>query len=613
MQKCSKFSPSIMKNKNSIGRVIKYMLKTAKEQKPVLFFTYFIDLFVEVLRKVQTIVLPKFIIDELVAIYNGAGLEVHLRNSIIFACAVIGIQFVAGVLNGLSDRIRSLCNEYFDEYFHVKVNDFAMTIDYQLTEDPEALNQLNKAKEGMSWYSGNVCGILNQFFGIITNLIVFAGVIAIVCTKAPFIIPIGAVSLGLTSIFSHKMRQIELKSFEGLSKSNRIFGYIFYELSDFCYGKDIRLYNSSNLFSKKAEVHLDEQIKIWKNQAEGCKKQQYGINLVDAASNFLTYFYVGILALKRILSIGDFSMCISASSTLGNCCRNVVSCIQEIIKRSKYAEEYLKFLEYPQAMEKGTLPVDANKNHEIEFKDVTFKYPRSEKIILNKLNLKIPSGQHLAIVGLNGEGKTTLIKLLCRLYDVTEGEILIDGVNIKEYSEEEYRKLFAVLFQDFKIFAFSVRENISFDPYASDAAIDNVLKLAGLYDDVQKMPNKNDTCINKSYDKQGTEFSGGQKQKVGLARALYKDSPIIILDEPTAALDPIAEADIYSKFNNNLAGGKTAIYISHRLSSCKFCEKIAVISEGSVKEYGNHEELMRIQNGIYNEMFSTQAKQYRTV
>ena len=355
-----------MKNKNSILRVIKFMLKTAKEEKPLLFFTYFIDLVVEILRKIQIIVVPKFLIDELVAIYNGNGIEVHLKNAIIFASVVICIQFVAGVLNGLSNRLRSLCEEYFDEYFQVKVNDFAMTIDYQLTEDPEALNQLNKAKEGMSWYSGNVCGILNQFFSIVTNVIVFCGVIVLVCTKAPLIIPIGAVSLGITAFFSHKIRQIELKSFEGLSKSNRIFGYIFYELSDFMFGKDIRLYNSANLFSKKAEKHLGDQIEIWKKQAEGSKKQEYGINIVDACSNFLTYFYIGFMALKGILTIGDFSMCISASSSLTNCCRNVVNAIQEILKRSKYAEEYLKFLEYPQALEKGFKPVDTNKDHEIE-------------------------------------------------------------------------------------------------------------------------------------------------------------------------------------------------------------------------------------------------------
>ena len=177
--------------------------------------------------------------------------------------------------------------------------------------------------------------------------------------------------------------------------------------------------------------------------------------------------------------------------------------------------------------------------------------------------------------------------------------------------DEEYRKLFAVVFQDFKLFAFSLKENICFSLDEEDSKIDMVLKESGLYDDVQKMPKKSLTCLWKSFDKEGLELSGGQKQKTALSRALYKDSPIVILDEPTAALDPIAEADVYSRFNTTLAGGRTAIYISHRLSSCKFCDKIAVFSDKSIREYGNHQELMKNKNGIYYKMFETQAKQYR--
>lgn len=600
-----------MKNSNSMWQVIKFMLKTAKEQKPILFFTYFLMFIAELLRKIQTVIIPKFLIDELVLIYNGDSINLHIEKALIFAAVTVALQFTASIIQALANRIQSLCDEFFNEYFQVKVNDLAMGLDYQLTEDPAALDQLNKAKDGISWYSGNVCGILNQFFDILTNAIVFISIIAVVFRTSPWIIPVELAAIGLDALFNRKIRQIELKSFEGLSKSNRVFGYIFYHLSDFTFGKDIRLYNSAPLFAKKAESHLNKQIEIWTSQAEGSKKQQYCINLVDAAANFITYFYIGFLALKRLISIGDFSMCVSASSTLTSSCDRIIKGFQEIIKRSKYAQEFLKFAEYPQAVAKGNKSVLPQKEHVIQFKDVSFRYPRSEKFILNKVNLTVPEGQHLAIVGLNGEGKTTLIKLLCRLYDVTEGEILIDGINIKEYKEEEYRKLFAVLFQDFSIFAFSVKENIAFGDEVSDEKIDETLKLAGLYDYVSRLPQKNQTCINKSYDKNGTDFSGGQKQKVGIARALYKNAPVIILDEPTAALDPVAEADIYSKFNTNLAGGKTAIYISHRLSSCKFCDKIAVISNGTIKEYGNHNELMKMEEGIYRNMFTTQAKQYQ--
>ena len=192
---------------------------------------------------------------------------------------------------------------------------------------------------------------------------------------------------------------------------------------------------------------------------------------------------------------------------------------------------------------------------------------------------------------------------------MTEGEILVDGVNIREYSEEAYRKLFAVVFQDFKLFAFTLRENIAFGENANDEKINEVLTLAGFYEDAQKLPEGLDTMLYKSFDEHGTELSGGQQQKTAIARALYRDAPIVILDEPTAALDPVAEYDIYRRFDC-LVGNKTAIYISHRLSSCKFCDRIAVFADNTIKEYGTHDELAGKKDGIYAEMFATQAQYY---
>lgn len=600
-----------MKTTSTSWKVIKIMLSEAVHNKPQLFFCYAGFLLVEIIRKVQMIIIPKFIIDELVFIYNGAEPAVHLKNAVTCVVLQLILQFTANTLQGIANRVKSLCNEWFDEYFQVKVNYKAMCIDFECTEDPAVLDQLNKAKEGMSWYSGNVCGILDQFFSIITNIVVLFGVSAVIFKTAPWLLIVEAISIGFISYFNKKIKAIEIKSFRGLSKSNRIFGYLFFHISNFRFGKDIRLYNSSTLFNKKSAEHLDKQVEIWTNQAESTKKQQYLINIIDALANFITYFYIGYLAIKRIISIGDFSMAISANSSFGECCRNIVTAIQEILKRTNYASEYIKFMEYPQTLQNGTKAITDNEKHDIEFRNVSFKYPRTDNLILKNVNIKIPFGQHLAVVGLNGAGKTTFIKLLCRLYDVDEGEILIDGINIKEYSDEEYRKLFAVLFQDFKLFAFSLKENITFDEASDDSAIDATLKLAGLYDDVQKLEKKSLTCIYKSFDKQGIELSGGQQQKTAISRALYKNSPIVILDEPTAALDPIAEAEIYEDFNK-MVGNKTAIYISHRLSSCKFCDKIAVFDGGGIKEYGTHQELMQIENGVYKAMFTTQAKQYIT-
>lgn len=302
-------------------------------------------------------------------------------------------------------------------------------------------------------------------------------------------------------------------------------------------------------------------------------------------------------------------MCISASASLYSSLNRMIDCGMEIRKRCNYAYQFLLFLEYPRAMQTGEKKVSGGE-HVIEFSDVSFRYPRSEKYVLRHINLTIHSGEHLSIVGLNGAGKTTFIKLLCRLYAVTEGKIYIDGVDIMEYSEEEYRKLFAVVFQDFKLFAFTLRENITLGDWDfSEEEIARVLKLSGFDEDAGKLEKGLDTMIYKSFDEKGTELSGGQQQKVAISRALYRNAPIVILDEPTAALDPVAEYDIYRKFNS-LVGGKTAIYISHRLSSCKFCDHIAVFAEDTIKEYGTHEELVHKKDGIYAQMFFTQAKHY---
>ena len=597
------------KNIIPVKKVLKNMFYEAAKNRPVVFLAYFIQFSVNLIQKFQFIVLPKFLIEELLAVYNGDTPSVHLQKIIFLVALILGINFFGNILNGIANWIKNLSQEWFNEYFQVKINQQSMSVDFECTEDSKVLDQMNKAKEGMDWYSGNVCGILDQFFSIITNIAALIGVIAILLFSSPLVIIFQILSVVFFSFFNKKIKTIEIESFKNLSKSNRIFGYLFFELSDFSYGKDIRLYDATNLFNHLSSKHLDDQTNIWKERSIKSKKQYYKMNFSNLVCTILVFSYIGLKVIKNFITIGDFSMCVTASNDFTNCCQAIVQSIQEILKRSNYVNEYLKFMEYPVALSKGTKSVDLNKTHIIEFKNVSFKYPRSDKYVLKNVSIKIPNAQHLAIVGLNGAGKTTFIKLLCRLYDVTDGEILIDDINIKEYSDDEYRKLFAVLFQDFKLLAFSLKENIAFSPDVPDSQIDDVLKLSGLYDDAQKLPQKNDTCIYKSFDESGVELSGGQKQKTAIARALYKNSPIVILDEPTAALDPLAEAEIYEDFNK-MVGGKTAIYISHRLSSCKFCDQIAVFSEGKITEYGTHEELMQIQDGIYHQMFTTQAKPY---
>lgn len=217
----------------------------------------------------------------------------------------------------------------------------------------------------------------------------------------------------------------------------------------------------------------------------------------------------------------------------------------------------------------------------------------------------------MSIVGMNGAGKTTFVKLLCRFYVPTEGDIFINGVPICKIPFDEYQKLLSVVFQDFKLFAFSVSENIQMDTTGDSKRVEEVIRGSGLEDKISSLPHGRETYVYKQFDLDGIEFSGGEGQKLAIARALYKDAPIVILDEPTSALDPIAEYDVYKRFHH-LSEGRTSLYISHRLSSTRFTDKIAVFEDGRIKEYGSHDDLMKISDGIYRKMFDTQAQYYIT-
>lgn len=595
--------------KNRITReTLKFVFATAMKERPSVFLVYFMRFIADFADKMQNALMAKFIIDELVLMLNSGEPAEHLKNAAIFAGIYIGIQLLTNILRDAAMQLESVHDEWFSEYIDIQLADRTMKMDYEHTENPEALDTLQKAQEGMSWYSGGITGVLNAVFSLVNNAAALLGVSAIILLTCPWLLPVQIAALVVITIFNAKNNKIERESFLELAKANRVFGYVFYQLADFKLGKDIRLYDSSEMMCGKAKFYSNHQIGIWSSGARKQRKNSWAVDTANALRDGISYFYIGFLAVTKAITVGDFSMCVSAAGTLYWSLYGIVNGVQSVAQKCAYAHRYIEFLQFPAAMKKGTKTVKQGE-HTIEFRHVSFKYPRTEKLVLNDINLTIKSGEHLSIVGLNGAGKTTFIKLLCRLYDVTSGEILVDGVNIKEYSDEEYRKLFAVVFQDFELFAFSLRENIAFGERADERKIERVLKLAGLWEDVQKLPNGLDTMIYKSFDENGTDLSGGQRQKTAIARALYRNAPVVILDEPTAALDPVAEYEVYRQFNS-LVGGKTAVYISHRLSSCKFCDRIVVFADDTIKESGTHDELASIDGGIYAKMFAEQAKYY---
>lgn len=377
-------------------------------------------------------------------------------------------------------------------------------------------------------------------------------------------------------------------------------------------GKEIRFFGAQKLLCDLSDKHMDESTLSHIEKMGGARRRTLISNYVLQAVLMGVFFmFVGVKAYAGLFSVGDLSMFIGVAMSLSSSI-SMISNLPYLLGVECTTINFLKnIVETKPVKPVGNKKLEkkADGRYEIEFKNVSFKYPGTDKMILKNISIKLTVGERLAIVGMNGSGKTTFIKLLCRLYDPTEGEILLDGVNIKEYDIYSYMQIFSVVFQDFKLFSFPLDQNVAADIECDEERLWDALEKAGIDQRVKKMPQKEKTSLYKDFDKDGVEISGGEAQKLALARALYRNASFIILDEPTAALDPISEYEIYERFNS-FVGDRTAIYISHRLSSCRFCDKIAVFHAGQIIETGTHDELVADESTKYSELWNAQAQYY---
>lgn len=587
--------------------VIRELFPAAAKRYPAFFVLETLKMLCDVLTPFIALFMSPMIIDEL------AG-EQRLKTLFLYAGILILGEMAVNVIRELISTRLFKYQERLNDCFTELISEHCMGLDFQLTEDKHALDQLEKANTGMDWYSGGVYGIAEQFFMLAGNAVKIAGFVTVIAIHTPLLIPVITVGVLICGLLSLKSDRVEVEAFARLARSNRMFGYYSWELMDFRYGKDIRLYDAAGMLLEKWDELSDHQLRTSVWRADTQCRFSLGVVLISVATTAFNCLYAAAGAIRGAFSIGIFSQIVEAAGALNNTLQGMIGNVTGLIKRCNYAYEYVIFTRYPRALPQGNKNVQAGL-HRIEFRDVYFIYPGSEIPVLNGVNLTVEKGERLSLVGLNGAGKTTLIKLLCRLYDPTDGMILLDGTDIREYDYEEYMRQFAPVFQDFMLLAFSLRENIvltetdRMTPEQRTEA-DRAIRRTGLGEMVQKLAHGSDSSLFRYFDKEGVEPSGGEQQKIALARALYKDAPVIILDEPTAALDPIAEYEIYRKFND-LIENKTAFYISHRLSSCRFCDHIAVFRDGRVAEYGTHEELMNMKDGIYAEMFEAQAQYYK--
>ena len=410
-------------------------------------------------------------------------------------------------------------------------------------------------------------------------------------------------------IVATQMNKAWFKAGDEYSRLDRIFYYFLNMFSDYNTGKEIRLYKEQNLIEHTAtDKLLTDGEKLLKKASLHTAKSSSFVAILGALVGFGIYLFIGVKGLYGLFGIGSLVLYCGSFMQIINGIMKMAVTFGKTAEMVPLVNYYFEIVNAKDDMTYGKKELDLSDKFEIEFKNVSFKYPNTESYALQNINLKINNGEHLAVVGRNGSGKTTFIKLMCRLYDVTDGEILINGINIKEYSKESIISLYSVVFQDFKIFSTTLAQNISTNEEYDKERLYDALDKANIKDRVLKMENKECTYLYKDLDKAGVEISGGEAQKLALARALYKDAPIVILDEPTAALDPIAEHEIYSRFNS-FVENKTAIYISHRLSSCVFCDKIAVFDKSRLVESGTHQELLTA-GEKYFELWNAQAKYY---
>lgn len=418
-----------------------------------------------------------------------------------------------------------------------------------------------------------------------------------------------AIMVVIILIVALKMNKAWFKASDEYSQLDRMFYYFLNMFSNYNTGKEIRLYKEQNLIEHAAtDILLTDGEKLLKKVSLNSAKSSSFIAILGAVVGFGIYLFIGVKGLYGLFGIGSLVLYCGAFMQIINGIMKMAATFGKTEEMVPLVNYYFDIMKTENEMTYGGKELDLTDKFEIEFKNVSFRYPGSNNYSLKNINLKINNGEHLAVVGRNGSGKTTFIKLMCRLYDVTEGEILINGVNIKDYTEESINRLYSVVFQDFQMFSLPVSDNISADKKYDRKRMLDCLEQANIKDRILNMPNKENSYLYKDIDKTGVEISGGEAQKLALARALYKNSPVVILDEPTAALDPVAENEIYNRFNS-FVENKTAIYISHRLSSCVFCSRIAVFDNARLAETGTHSQLLE-NKGKYFELWNAQAQYY---
>lgn len=589
----------------SLGQNISYMISFAwKQRRSVIFFALTMSVVAILLSLTQLFIVPYILgfveanvsvaeLTTIILLFTGALILLSAAQSYFSSCSQFGRIEVRLIIGAM-------------------IQNKALTMSYPDIENQRVRRKMDKASMLVTSNSAATEAIWTTLVNLLKNAVEFVVFLSLLAALNPLMIIAVLATTIASFLVSNYFNGWGYRHRDEEAEYSRRMNYLSERSRDYTLAKDVRIFEMQNWI----EDVYGSILRLYRNfVARGECVYIWG-NIIDVILTFMrngiVYLFLIGSVLKGDMSAAQFVLYFNTVNAFTSGIGKIMTDLATLRKQSLDICAVREFLDYPETfkMDQG-IPItpDLNIPYQIELQDVSFRYPEAEKNTLSHINLTIRPGEKLAIVGLNGAGKTTLIKLMCGFIDPTEGKVLLNDIDIRMYNRRDYYRLFSAVFQDFSVLDVTIAENIAqTNENINRSLMEQCINQAGLAEKIKELPNGVETHIGKVFE-DGIHLSGGELQRLMLARALYKSAPIIVLDEPTSALDPIAESEIYNKYNE-LTDGRLAVYISHRLASTRFCDRIILIAEGRIDEEGTHDELI-MQNGHYADLFEIQSRYYR--